>query len=130
MSDDKRERGLYLRDKTWWMRLTCNGQLIQQSCHTSNKKEARAYLAAVRTKINEGRFIPEKKHEQRITLKEFATFYINTYSVKNKKVWRGDGTRLCHLWSFFGENMPIANIARGQVAEFRAARSNGEVIPT
>ncbi len=111
------------------MAYSFNSETIRESCNTDNKKEARGYLAARRTEIQENRFFPNKRKAADTTLLNFANEYLTRYAMIEKKSWRHDTGRLCHILPFFGEKSPLENIRRDQAAQYREARLKGELKP-
>ena len=52
----KKDKGLYLRGKTWWMTYKgLDGKQQWESCHTTLKTEAQAKLTNRKASIDEGK---------------------------------------------------------------------------
>lgn len=68
-------KGLYLRDKIWWIRYVGpDGKLYRESCETESKTEAMALLEKRRVMVREGK-LPEIKKMKVVNFEELAKEY-------------------------------------------------------
>jgi integrase len=103
--------GLYLKDGVWWYSITPKGcKRIRESTGTKNKKRAERIFAKVQTDIEEGRWF--ENQAKRKTLKEMIERYKAEYTEKRTYFPKArDKSIIKHLYSFFGENSTLENVA-------------------
>ena len=113
--------GLYKRGRTYWFTIMHEGQRIQKSLGTDNKKMAEKAYAKTLTGIIESRYF-ETARAKRILFQEMTTKYL-----KDHKHSR-DQTSLKQLSPFFNDRT-LFQITTRLVAEYREKRTAEKAKP-
>ena len=110
--------GLYRRGKVWWLRYSYGGKQVRQSAETTNKKEAEAALAKIRSEIFAGTFFPEKRKTE-LTIGELRDQWLE--HAKHKRSVKDDASRFGRIIEFFGKQRAVATIDSADIGELRDA---------
>jgi integrase len=114
---------LYRRGQKWWADYYANGQRIQESTGTANKREAEKFLALRISEVQRGVFVKPVN----ATLAELGERYIE-YAKLHKRSWVRDEQMLRHLNGFFGTAM-LTQINASRVEQYQQKRVR-EVSPS
>ncbi|OPY65758.1 MAG: site-specific tyrosine recombinase XerC [Syntrophorhabdaceae bacterium PtaU1.Bin034] len=106
--------GLYKRGKIYWFQVTHEGQRIQESLKTDNKKLAEKLYAKKLTDIIEGRHFEATEAKTR-TFDELVKKYLEKHGHSR------DGYTTKRLFEFFG-GLTLAQITTPLVAEYQDER--------
>jgi integrase len=109
--------GLYRRGKTYWFTLTHEGQRIQESLKTDNKKLAEKLYAKTMTDIIEGRYF-EATQSKTKTFDELVEKYMEKHAHSR------DDYTIKPLLAFFG-GLLLYQINTPLVAEYQDERLDG-----
>src|SRR5580658_639523 len=90
---------LYRRGQKWWADYYANGQRIQESTGTANKREAEKFLALRISEVQRGVFVKTVS----TTLPELGERYIE-HAKLHKRSWKRDVQMLSNLQAFFGSS--------------------------
>jgi integrase len=107
--------GLYKRDKIYWFTIMYEGQRIQESLRTDNRKLAEMLYAKKLTDIIEGRHF-ETATAKRVLFEEMTAKYLRTYRHSR------DETSLKHLSPFFNGHT-LFQITTKLIGGYRAMRA-------
>jgi integrase len=117
-------RGLYLRGKTFYARITQNDvrQWVKMDCETVEK--AKIELATIQSNLKLGRPVGQPKPKT-MTFSECSTVYMeNIKALKKPKTVRNESKQLTGiLIPYFGKYR-IDMISRSQIEQFRVFRRN------
>ena len=114
---------LYRRGQKWWADYYANGQRIQESTGTANKREAEKFLALRISEVHRGVFVKPVN----ATLAELGERYIE-YAKLHKRSWVRDEQMLRHLNGFLGTAM-LTQINASRVEQYQQKRVR-EVSPS
>jgi len=92
-------KGLYLREKIWWIRIYVHGSLKRLSTRTSDKELAERIYWKIKTQITEGRFFEIQARET--TFKELSDGLIADYKVNQRKSVDRVERSISHLETYF-----------------------------
>ena len=107
---------LYRRGRIWYADYYADGERIQESTGTANRREAEKFLALRISEVQRGVFVKPIN----ITLKEFGERYIE-YAKLHKRSWKRDVQMLGNLQAFFGA-AKLRDITPLRVEEYQQAR--------
>lgn len=120
---------LYRRGQRWYADYYANGERIQESTGTANKREAEKYLALRISEVQRGVFVKPVN----TTLAELGERYIE-YAKLHKRSWKRDEQMLAHLQEFFGPSklrditpLRVEGYQRERVKAVCPATSNREM---
>jgi integrase len=88
---------LYQRGRIWYVDYYANGERIQESTGTANRREAQKYLDVRLSEVHRGVFLKPVN----ITLAGLGERYID-YAKLHKRSWKRDAQLLANLQAFFG----------------------------
>src|SRR5262245_7126092 len=109
--------GVYKRGRIWWIDFHDQaGNRVQESCHTTSKRDAAKLLALRQADVARHQFHAPCT----ITLDEFATKYVE-YAMANKRSWDRDVQMLNHFKAFFGK-CTLPEISALRVEEYKSYR--------
>ena len=106
--------GLYRRGKIYWCSIKLQGQRIQESLQTDNRKLAEKLYAKVYTDALEGRYFEQVK-AKRILFAEMAEKYLGKYEKLR------DRTSLKRLMPVFGQQT-LAEITAERISDYHRDR--------
>jgi len=110
--------GIYRRGRIWWIDFyDQNRNRIQESSHSSRKRDAEALLNLRKAEVLRGVF----RRPVRITLGEFGERYLE-YARANKRSWQRDQQMLERLKEFFGMKRPLTEIGVADVENYKLHR--------
>lgn len=116
----------------WFVDFRYHGQRFRKSCLTQDKKTAQRIRDEIAIKIAKGTFRIEDMKTDDISLKDFTTLYIETYS----KVQKDHGTvdidkrALRRLTAYLGENTMLRHVTTAKVDKLRIVlKTTGLKIP-
>lgn len=78
---------MFKRGGVYWLKIRCDGRIVQKSLGTSNKKLAKAIEAKIRAEIVEGKYFEALEGESK-TFKELADKYFEECSVSKAQSTR------------------------------------------
>ena len=107
---------LYQRGRIWYADYYANGERIQESTGTANKREAEKILALRISEVQRGVFVKPVN----VTLPEFGEKYIE-YAKLHKRSWKRDVQMLGNLQTFFGP-CKLRDITPLRIEEYPQAR--------
>jgi integrase len=107
---------LYRRGRIWYADYYANGERLQESTGTANRREAEKHLALRISELQRGVFVKPVS----ITLPELGNRYIE-YAKLHKRSWRRDLQMLGNLRAFFGPSK-LRDITALKVEEYQRAR--------
>ncbi len=120
---------LYQRGRIWYADYYANGERLQESTGTANKREAERFLALRVSEVQRGVFVKPVN----TTLPELGERYIE-YAKLHKRSWKRDVQMLCNLHAFFGPAklrditpLRVEEYQRKRVREVSPATSNREM---
>ena len=114
---------LYQRGRIWYADYYANGERIQESTGTANKREAEKILALRISEVQRGVFVKPIN----VTLAEFGEKYIE-YAKLHKRSWKRDVQMLGHLQEFFGP-CKLRDITPLRIEEYQQARLKQDTAP-
>ncbi len=114
---------LYQRGRIWYADYYANGERIQESTGTANKREAEKILALRVSEIQRGVFVKPVN----VTLPEFGEKYIE-YAKLHKRSWKRDVQMLGNLQTFFGP-CKLRDITPLRIEEYQQARLKQDTAP-
>ena len=118
-----KETGMYKRGRIFWMRIRHNGQPIQRSLQTTDRKLAKAIEAKIRTEIVEGSYF-EKLVGCKKTFKQLMVKFIEEHAPKvSGNMQTSYTTSLKHLIPFFGETN-LLSISPKMISRYKVLRNN------
>src|SRR5690348_15304056 len=110
--------GIYKRGRIWWVDyFDQNRERMQESSHSTNRRDAESLLNIRKSEILRGVF----KRPVKITFGEFGTRYMEHAKV-NKRSWLRDEQMLGHLKKFFGSERQLADITPADIEGYKAHR--------
>lgn len=109
-------KGIFRRGDSLWLRYTVGGKQIKEPAGTEDIKQAEGRLAAIKTSIFEGRYIPQKKKND-VTLGVLRTEWLETG--KKKKTHREMTTRSGRVVDMLGENTLINTLTHSDMRKLR-----------
>ncbi|MBF0557093.1 MAG: phage integrase SAM-like domain-containing protein, partial [Nitrospirae bacterium] len=120
--------GLYRRGKTYWLTVVHNGQRIQQSTGTSNKKLAENIYAKIKMDIVEGKWF--NTQTKRKSYDDLVEKYMREYAIPNKssRSLERDKYSLKRLSEFFSGKM-LCEITPQLIAEYKSYRRGSSIKP-
>ena len=107
---------LYLRGRIWYADYYANGERVQESTGTANRREAEKHLALRISEVQRGVFVKPVN----TTLPELGERYIE-YARLHKRSWKRDVQMLGHLTGFFGASK-LRDITALRVEEYQRER--------
>lgn len=107
---------LYRRGRIWYADFYVQGQRVQVSAGTTNRREAQKCYVLRLSEIEQHMYVKPTK----VTLSQFGEQYLDFAKV-NKRSWLRDEQILVHLGKFFGTNL-LNNIGPLQVEQYKQAR--------
>ena len=120
---------LYQRGRIWYADYYANGERLQESTGTANKREAERFLALRVSEVQRGVFVKPVN----TTLPELGERYIE-YAKLHKRSWKRDVQMLSNLHTFFGPAklrditpLRVEEYQRKRVREVSPATSNREM---
>ena len=114
---------LYQRGRIWYADYYANGERIQESTGTANKREAEKILALRISEVQRGVFVKPVN----VTLPEFGEKYIE-YAKLHKRSWKRDVQMLGNLQTFFGQ-CKLRDITPLRIEEYQQARLKQDTAP-
>jgi len=114
---------LYQRGRIWYADYYANGERIQESTGTANKREAEKVLALRISEVQRGVFVKPIN----VTLPEFGEKYIE-YAKLHKRSWKRDVQMLGNLQTFFGP-CKLRDITPLRIEEYQQARLKQDTAP-
>lgn len=112
--------GVYKKNNSWFLDYRANGRRIREKVGPS-KTLAEQALRKRLTEIAEGKFL-DKRKEEKLTFKDFASHYLETYSKPNKRSWKSsDQNSLRNLVPFFG-NRYLYEITTSMIEKYKTER--------
>jgi integrase len=114
---------LYQRGRVWYADYYADGQRIQESTGTANKREAEKILALRISEVQRGVFVKPVN----ITLADFGERYIE-YAKTHKRSWKRDVQMLGNLQMFFGD-CKLRDITPLRIEEYQQARVKADMAP-
>jgi integrase len=110
--------GVFKRGEKYWIDFyDSNRNRVQESSHSSSKRDAEALLALRKSEIIRGMY----KRPAKITLGEFGTRYME-YARANKRSWLRDQQMLKHLANFFGSARQISEVIAADIEGYKLDR--------
>jgi integrase len=107
---------IYLRGRIWYADYYANGERIQESTGTANKREAEKFLALRISEVQRGVFVKPVN----TTLAELGERYIE-HAKLHKRSWKRDMQMLGRLQEFFG-SPKLRDITPLRVEEYQRER--------
>lgn len=111
-------KGVYLRNNTYWLRYTVNGQRVFESAGTRDRKTAELILKKRMVEIHEGKYFGKVK-EVRISLIEGIGEYL-TLTKAHKSSWTDDKAMLERFADFMGIQTHLQDIQKIDIERFRS----------
>lgn len=108
---------LYRRGQIWYADYYANGERIQESTGTANRRQAEKFMALRISEVERGVFA----RPLRISLNDFGERYME-HARTHKRSWIRDRQMLGHLQGFFGNAM-LADITPLRVEGYQQARA-------
>jgi integrase len=119
-------KGLFLRNKIWWMSFVVDGQRYRESTGTPNKRLAESILAKQRILIAENRFL-DVRRESHVIFRDFADEYLEKHAKPHKRSWKGsDANSIKHLNRVFG-GLPLSKITQDMIEEYVRVRRSTKI---
>jgi integrase len=116
-----KEKNIKKKDGKYYLDFTFNKKRIRRFGGYT-KEQARNNLAKLRLELlNEKMGFKKPGNGEPVPFKEFADYYLKTYSKQNKKSWKRDELSLKSLKNFF-KNKNIQNITAADIEHFKAER--------
>ena len=110
--------GVFKRGNKYWIDFyDSNRSRVQESSHSSSKRDAEALLALRKSEILRGIY----KRPAKITLGELGTRYME-YATGNKRSWLRDQQMLKHLTNFLGSERQIGEIIAADIEGYKLHR--------
>jgi integrase len=110
--------GIYQRNRIWWINYyDQNRRRIQESSHSTNKRDAEKLHALRKSEVLRGVY----RQPLRITLEEFGERYME-YAKVNKRSWLRDEQMLQHLSSFFRPERQLSDITPPDIEGYKLNR--------
>ena len=110
--------GVYPRGKVWWIDFyDQKRKRIQESSHSSNKRDAERLFTLRRSEVLRGVYKPRVK----ITFGDFGKSYME-HAKANKRSWLRDQQMLEQLSKFFGKERVLTEITPFQIEGYKLDR--------
>jgi integrase len=110
--------GIYRRKRIWWINYyDQNRRRIQESAHSTNKREAEKLHALRKSEVLRGVY----RQPVRITLEEFSKRYME-YAKANKRSWLRDQQMLKPLTEFLGADRQLSDITPPDIEGYKLHR--------
>jgi integrase len=110
--------GVFKRGEKYWIDFyDSNKNRVQESSHSSSKRDAEALLALRKSEIIRGIY----KRPAKITFGEFGTRYME-YARANKRSWLRDQQMLEHLATFFGGERQFSEVIAADIEGYKLHR--------
>lgn len=110
--------GIYKRGRVWWVDyFDQNRERIQESSHSTNKRDAESLLNIRKSEILRGVF----RRPVKISLGEFGERYMEHAKI-NKRSWLRDEQMLGHLKQFFGSERQLSEITSPDIEGYKMHR--------
>lgn len=110
--------GIYRRKRIWWINYyDQNRRRIQESAHSTNKREAEKLHALRKSEVLRGIY----RQPVRITLEEFGKRYME-YAKANKRSWLRDQQMLKPLTEFLGVDRQLTDITPPDIEGYKLHR--------
>lgn len=110
--------GLYQRGQVWWIDFCDqNRRRVQESSHSSNRRDAEALLTLRKAEILRGVY----KRPVKITFEAFGARYMEHAKI-NKRSWLRDQQMLEHLREFFGSERELGEITPAEIEGYKLHR--------
>jgi len=113
---------IYRRGHIWYADYYANGERVQESTKTANKREAERFLALRLSEVQRSVCV----RDTRVSLFQLGEQYIR-HAETHKRSWKRDVQMLCNLKGFFGDTL-LRDITPLRVEGFQQARMR-EVAP-
>ncbi len=121
-------RGLRKRGQTWWMSFSINGQQIQKSTGTSDRKIAEAIFHKVKAEVAERKWF-EVPVGRDMTFSDLMEKYLKEVSPSKAPLTHNREKSLAaHLQAFFGDLMLLA-ITPQRVSAYKVKRREDGAAP-
>ena|SRR5215472_6841398 len=112
--------GIYRRKHIWWINyFDQNRQRVQESSHSSNRRDAGRLFALRKSEVLRGVY----RQPVRITLSEFSDRYM-VHAKANKRSWLRDQQLLKPLTKFFGANAQLTDITAVEIEGYKLNRKS------
>lgn len=110
--------GIYKRGRVWWVDyFDQSRERIQESSHSTNRRDAESLLNIRKSEILRGVF----RRPVKITFGEFGERYMEHAKV-NKRSWLRDEQMLGHLKEFFGIERRLSEITSADIEGYKMYR--------
>lgn len=110
--------GIYKRGRVWWVDyFDQNRERIQESSHSTNRRDAESLLNIRKSELLRGVF----RRPVKITFGEFGKRYMEHAKV-NKRSWLRDEQMLRHLQQFFGSERQLTEITSADIEGYKLHR--------
>ncbi|MGB6483326.1 MAG: integrase [Candidatus Acidiferrales bacterium] len=110
--------GIYKRGRVWWVDyFDQSRERVQESSHSSNRRDAESLLSIRKSEILRGVF----RRPAKITFGEFGGRYMEHAKV-NKRSWLRDEQMLGHLQKFFGTERQLSEITSADIEGYKMHR--------
>ena len=118
----RKNDGLYLRNKTYWMNFSSNGRYYKRSTGTSDRKLAETILGKIKAQIIEGKWFDVGQAKLH-TFEQLMDEYITTHSSVNKtpETCQRDRDYIKHLSRIFG-GLSLDKITPEMVSAYKKLR--------
>lgn len=118
------------RYNKWWVDFSFGGSRYRKVSPDNSKKGAEAYEIILKQRLARDEPV-EKVATKKITYKEFAADWLNTYVKNNNKyseVQNKESTLRIHLLPFFG-NVPLENIKTLDIERYKTEKLKSNLNP-
>src|SRR5215469_5165459 len=110
--------GIYKRSRVWWVDyFDQSRERIQESSHSTNRRDAESLLNIRKSEILRGVF----RRPVKISFGEFGERYMEHAKV-NKRSWLRDEQMLGHLKGFFGKERQLSEITSADIEGYKMHR--------
>jgi integrase len=110
--------GVFKRGEKYWIDFyDSNKNRVQESSHSSSRRDAEALLALRKSEIIRGIY----KRPAKITFGEFGTRYME-YARANKRSWLRDQQMFEHLANFFGSERQFSEVIAADIEDYKLHR--------
>ena len=110
--------GIYQRGRVWWIDYyDQNRDRVQESSHSSNRRDAEALLTVRKSEVLRGMY----KRPVKIVFGEFSERYME-HARANKRSWLRDEQMLEKLKNFFGSERQLTDITPADIEGYKLHR--------
>lgn len=110
--------GIYRRGEVWWIDYyDQNRERVQESSHSSNKRDAELLFALRKSEVFRGVF----KRPVKITFEEFGKRYME-HAKANKRSWLRDQQMFANLKQFFGSDRQLTDFNPAGIEGYKLYR--------